>query len=285
MDSLVSVVIPTYNRGYTIERAIRSVINQSYKNLEIIIIDDASTDNTREIISRINDNRIKYIAHNQRKGPSSARNTGIKTSCGEFISFLDSDDEYLPDKIERSLEVIRNKSLRIGMVASLYYIIENGRERIASEGKINLKRYIPLLSTWVVRRDVFKKIGFFNEAVLIGEDAEFFWRFRKKFSFVFIPHPLVRKYMTPDMSHASKEKILKLRKKTIINLWKQKDKKLTARLLNILGKDYRGQRNYKLAKKYFLMAFKIYPFNLGYLINFFKTRKCLKREINKNCSI
>lgn len=211
--SLVSVVIPTYNRAYCIERAIRSVINQSYNNLEIIVVDDASTDNTKELVSRIQDRRIKYISHSQRLGASAARNTGIKMAKGDFVAFLDSDDEYLPQKIEKNLDFIKNTSWRIGMVASLYYVIEKDNIHISSEGYINLKRYIPLLSTWLIKKEVFSKIGLFNEAIFIGEDAEFFWRFRKKFSFVFIPDPLVKKYITADRSHASKEKIYKLRKK------------------------------------------------------------------------
>ncbi len=99
------------------------------------------------------------------------------------------------------------------MASSLYYIIEDGKARVASEGNISLKRYIPLLSTWIVKREVFEKIGFFNENILIGEDAEFFWRFRKRFSFVFISEPLVNKYITCDRSHAPREKILKLKRR------------------------------------------------------------------------
>jgi len=273
MGVSVSVIIPTYNRGYTIKRAINSVINQTYKNLEIIVVDDASCDNTRDIVNKIGDSRIKYLIHYKRQGASVARNTGIRASRGKFIAFLDSDDEYLPDKIEKTLEALKDTSWRTGMASSLYYIIEDGKARVASEGNINLKRYIPLLSTWIVKREVFEKTGLFNESILIGEDAEFFWRFRKRFSFVFVPEPLVNKYITCDRSHANREKILKLKKKTILNLYKQGNKKLTARFLNMLGKDYRGRGEFNIAKKYFLMAFKMYPFNFGYFVNFLRSHR------------
>ena len=285
MENLVSIIIPTYNRGYTIKRAVDSVISQTYKNLEVIIVDDGSTDNTKDVIGKINDSRIRYLPHLKRRGCSAARNTGIKASRGEFIAFLDSDDEYYPDKIEKSIEAARNASSRIGMVSSLFYTVKDSTIEISSRGNINFKRYIPLLSTWVVKRTVFKKIGFFNDGILLAEDAEFFWRFKKHFSFICLLEPLVKKYMLSDRSHASKEKIVKLRKKTISNLRRQRNIKLTARFLNMLGKDYRGQGEFRMAKKYFLMAFETYPVNFGYLINFleicmgFYSRRC--REVKE----
>ncbi len=91
-NPLISVILPTYNRGYIVERAIKSVLNQTYKNLELIIVDDGSTDNTEEIVKSIEDKRIIFLKHKKNKGASSARNTGIKNSKGEYISFIDSDD-------------------------------------------------------------------------------------------------------------------------------------------------------------------------------------------------
>jgi glycosyltransferase involved in cell wall biosynthesis len=270
---LVSVIITTYNRAYCLKKAITSAINQTYDNLEIIVLDDGSTDNTELVVKKISDSRIVYIRHQKNKGIGAARNTGIKNSKGSFIAFLDSDDEYLPEKIEKSLEVFKDSSFRTGMVASSHYKDGKSLVRPFPDKKINKKRIIPLFSTWMVRKEVFKKVGFFNEGIVITQDAEFFWRFRKKFLFNFIREPLTIKHSSADSSHASEEKILESRQQTILNLKKQKNRRLTARFLNILGKDYRGFGKVKLARKYFLKAFFTYPFNFGYFINFLKTYK------------
>lgn len=96
----VSVVIPTYNRAHLVGRAIQSVLNQTYQDFEIIVVDDGSTDNTEEVVKSFNDPRIRYIRHDQNRGGSAARNTGIKMARGEYIAFQDSDDEWLPEKLE-----------------------------------------------------------------------------------------------------------------------------------------------------------------------------------------
>ena len=109
----VSIIIPTYNREKTLKKSILSVSNQTYDNIEIIIVDDASTDNTKEIVKEIikKDNRVKYYSYKTNKGACYARNYGIKKATGKYISFQDSDDEYVIDKIERQYEnLIKNKS-------------------------------------------------------------------------------------------------------------------------------------------------------------------------------
>ena len=113
----VSVIIPTYNYGRFIERAVNSVLSQSYQDYEIIIIDDGSTDDTKNrVVVKYHDERIIYIRHDMNRGPSAARNTGIKSSKGEFIAFLDSDDEWEPDKLYHQINLFRNASSDIGCV-------------------------------------------------------------------------------------------------------------------------------------------------------------------------
>ena len=97
----ISIIIPTYNRGYSILKSIKSVLNQTYKNFEILIIDDGSNDNTKDLILNLDDSRIKYIKLKNNKGASFARNIGIQKASGKYISFLDSDDIYRQDKLEK----------------------------------------------------------------------------------------------------------------------------------------------------------------------------------------
>ena len=101
----VSVVIPTHDRAHLVGRAIRSVLAQTFQDFEIIVVDDCSVDNTKEVVQSLADSRIRYLRHEINRGGSAARNTGIGAARGEWIAFLDSDDEWLPKKLEKQLEM------------------------------------------------------------------------------------------------------------------------------------------------------------------------------------
>ena len=118
----VSVIIPTYNRAKLLPRAIKSVLNQTFKDFEVIIVDDGSTDNTEEVINEFqkHNKRIKYIRHEKNKGAAAARNTGIKIAQGEYIAFQDSDDEWLPNKLEKQMEIFESAPAEIGVVYTDY---------------------------------------------------------------------------------------------------------------------------------------------------------------------
>ena len=105
----ISVIIPTFNREKLVGDSIKSVLNQSYKNLEVIVVDDGSEDNTKQEIDKIKDNRIKYIKLKKNYGASTARNIGIKIAVGQYISFQDSDDFLYPYKLEKQMINIINK--------------------------------------------------------------------------------------------------------------------------------------------------------------------------------
>ena len=131
-DDKISVIIPTYNRGYSIIECLNSVLEQTYKNIEILVIDDCSTDNTESLISKIEDDRVKYIKLNEKKGASFARNIGIKYATGKYISFQDSDDIYHKDKIEKQYKNLIKKNsdidfcrvcLHFKLILSLMYSI------------------------------------------------------------------------------------------------------------------------------------------------------------------
>ena len=114
--SLVSTIIPTHNRSKMLNRSINSVLNQTYSAIECIVIDDGSTDNTVDVIETQKDDRLIYVSHKSNRGASAARNTGIRHSNGEYISFLDDDDEWLPTKLEKQVELLTNLPNKIGMV-------------------------------------------------------------------------------------------------------------------------------------------------------------------------
>ena len=100
MNALVSVIIPTYNRKESLLRSVESVLNQTYKNIEIIIVDDNSSDGTSEKVQEISDNRVDYIKLERNSGACAARNTGIRNAHGDYIAFQDSDDYWYPDEYQ-----------------------------------------------------------------------------------------------------------------------------------------------------------------------------------------
>ena len=112
----ISVIIPTYNRAHLIGKAVKSVLSQTYQDFEIIVVDDGSTDNTEEIVKSFTDYKIYYICHKHNRGASAARNTGIKASRGEYIAFLDSHDEWLPEKLDKQIKTFNSESSEVGVV-------------------------------------------------------------------------------------------------------------------------------------------------------------------------
>jgi glycosyltransferase involved in cell wall biosynthesis len=107
---LVSVIIPTFNRAELVRRAVLSVLDQSYENLEVVVVDDASTDSTGEMIQKIDDSRVKYLRLEINCGPAGARNAGVNLACGEFVTFLDSDDSWSAQKTAVQLAALQQQN-------------------------------------------------------------------------------------------------------------------------------------------------------------------------------
>ena len=127
----VSVIIPTYNREKLVSRSIQSVLDQTYQDYEIIVVDDASIDNTEKVVKSFNDVRIRFLRSNLNKGGSAARNMGIIAANGEYIAFLDSDDEWLPEKLEKQISILKNlKSLEWGGIYCGHILISNNRKMV-----------------------------------------------------------------------------------------------------------------------------------------------------------
>jgi len=144
----VSIIIPTYNRAHLIERSIRSILNQTYEDFELLIVDDGSTDNTKEVVEGIVDARIRYISCATNGGAAKARNVGIAEAKYDYIAFQDSDDEWHPDKLEKQMKVMETASPDTGLVYCEYhYNGLNGMEDICPDQKIPLEqkrgKYIP----------------------------------------------------------------------------------------------------------------------------------------------
>lgn len=112
MNELVSVIMPSYNTANFIEESINSVLNQTHQNFELIIVDDCSTDNTDEIIAGIKDERIKYIKNEKNSGAAVSRNRALREAKGKWIAFLDSDDVWLPEKLEKQIAFMKKNGYK-----------------------------------------------------------------------------------------------------------------------------------------------------------------------------
>ena len=179
----VSVIIPVYNNSNFIRECIDSVINQTYKNLEILIIDDNSTDNSRDIIDSYKDKRIKKIYFKKNKGAGLARNEGIKKSTGNYICFIDSDDYWVLDKIEKQLKFIKDNNYTF--IYSNYIYYKEGKTHIAKVPKeLNytqaIKNTAIFTSTVMLNMNVLKKEDIYMPELKIGQDAATWWQILKK---------------------------------------------------------------------------------------------------------
>lgn len=203
MNNMVSVIIPTYNRANSIENSIRSVLNQTYTDFEIIVVDDASQDNTEEVVKSINDNRILYIRNNENYGVASARNIGAQYVKGEFIAFNDSDDIWHCDKLEKQMKVMmQNDDCKLVYCAFNRTFIDGTSMRIPNvdeeisdlEGNIFnqlLKRNTISTQTMLIRTDCFRNIGGFKDELRCYDDYEIALRIAKNNKVYYLDDELV----------------------------------------------------------------------------------------------
>jgi len=203
-SSLISVIIPTFNRAGHVTRAVESVLVQTYPNREIIVVDDGSTDNTREAMKGY-ENRIKYI-YQDNAGVSAARNVGIQAASGQWIAFLDSDDIWLPNKLARQIRCVNRKAAK---VCFTNYILSSGKESIQNmqtvykRKAVEEKEYTDALElmlvepvglyvpTMLVVRDLLEQVGCFHENLVVAEDTHLIYELALRVPFAFIFQPLV----------------------------------------------------------------------------------------------
>ena len=196
----VSVIIPMYNASRFIVEALQSVFDQTFKDWEIIVVDDGSTDDSRQIIEKYRE-RLKYFWQ-ENGGPSKARNYGIRESSGEYIAFLDADDVWFPSKLGKQINAFR-RNAALGMVLtdnSLFdehgiYRTSVGKRNYLMRGNIIKNIFIRtgvVTSTVMVRKDVFNTIGLFEEELRIAEDDNMWIRIAAHYDIELIDEPLLK---------------------------------------------------------------------------------------------
>ncbi|WP_114576272.1 glycosyltransferase family 2 protein [Saliphagus sp. LR7] len=199
----ISVVIPTYNRADVLPRTLDSVLEQTYNNIELVVVDDASTDATKSIVKGYEDPRIRYISHKKNSGGSAARNTGLKAAKGAFVAFLDDDDEWHPRKIEAQLKTYNEAHESVGVVYSgIKNVDSKGRTNSVKTPKIEgevtkellLENFIGSFSALLVDSGTINSTGLLDERFPSWQDWEYYIRLSKEAHFAAVPEPLVVRY-------------------------------------------------------------------------------------------
>ena len=248
----VTVVIPTYNRAYILRDALQSVLAQSFGDFEIVVVDDASTDDTPGLVRSVQDSRIRYIWHERNRGCSAAYNSGIAAARGDLIGFLDSDDIWKPTYLEEQVgflarhsevdAVFTDNAIVAGaertpsLIALMPHFLKLlGTNREGAEYVLDRRQiYICLLeevpikpSALVVRKEIFERAGTFDEAWPSGTDWELLLRFSRCGQFGYINKVLVVQRRTKDATH---------------QLFVEKDKLFLVKVFSIEKSKLRGDR-------------------------------------------
>ncbi|CAD6491109.1 MAG: Undecaprenyl-phosphate 4-deoxy-4-formamido-L-arabinose transferase [Candidatus Argoarchaeum ethanivorans] len=228
--SKVSVIVPCYNGEKIIGNAIKSVLNQTYKNWELIIVDDGSTDSSCEIVEHyLNNDKIKLVKNAYNKGIAKTMNKGIEVSTGDFIAFLDQDDSWHPMKLELQLQKFENADNSLGLVGCGMVFIENNKcrriFRINDEklDQTHILTKIFLTSTnsssiMMLKKDCLKKIGLFDEKLIGWGDFEMVFRVAKFYKIGYVNRLLVKKRVHPESANVKMKKKLRNEAKKIFPL-------------------------------------------------------------------
>lgn len=201
---LVSVIMPAYNQEDFIQSSIESVLSQTYSNWELVVINDGSTDRTKEVVESFSDQRIILI-NQENQGVSKTRNNGLAASKGELIAFLDADDLWLPKKLEKQVQQFQTLGENVGFIHAYYTEFDNRGEYSPKPFKhlkgLNIdgdvKRSIVIHDfvatlTVMIKREVLESIGDFDTTLSGPEDWDLWIRIAQKYQFGFIAEPLAR---------------------------------------------------------------------------------------------
>ncbi|MFC7021130.1 MULTISPECIES: glycosyltransferase family 2 protein [Haloarcula] len=291
MQTRVSVVITTYNRPELLPRAIESVLEQTFTDLECIVVDDCSpTLKAKEIIGSYDDDRLQYTRHTENQGLSAARNTGIDMAQGDYVAFLDDDDEWLPGKLEKQYELFQQLDDEYALVYCWMDYRRNGDSELLFEyqptyrGNIfphTLDRQpIGAGSTLLIRKPIAKLIQF-DESLSRGIDGDFVRRLCREYKVDFVPDALVNYYVDHGRTRITRDD-----EEGIRNAIEGKQTKLhkfgdelsdypaqKARIYSNLGKCYGQVGDNVNCVHYHIKAIKTHPWDITLYKNIFRTAR------------
>jgi len=247
----VSVVIPTFNYAKFLANTVDSVLRQTFRNFELIVVDDGSVDETRAVMESFHDERVRYV-YQENSGLSAARNTGIHHARFDYIAFLDADDQWMPDLLETVMKSFAGLPSEYGMVVGGYAGMdgdgnptEGRKRRIAADRELLARDFLmknpgPLSSSVVLKSCVFRDCGVFDTTLRSSEDRDMWIRAAMRYRVYFICKPLVfiRKHRQSMSAHA-----VRMRENTLKTIRKAYDNRVVSRFnipfwLRVLGVYY-----------------------------------------------
>jgi glycosyltransferase involved in cell wall biosynthesis len=196
----VSVIIPAYNAARFLPQAIDSVLAQTFGDVELLVVDDGSTDETPAVVARYDDPRVRYLRHARNRGLPAARNTGIRHARGELIAFLDADDYWLPEKLAVQVEALRDPAVDVCCVAAFYRlpdgtVVVSRAEQLTGDDLCRMLLFRAAVpgsgSSVIARRRCFAEVGLFDETMVALEDRDMWLRLAMRYRFAFVDVPLV----------------------------------------------------------------------------------------------
>ena len=272
MSKLVSVIIPTYSRPDFISRAIESVLNQTYKPIEIIVVDDNGRGTNNQILTEqvltnfIRSNQIKYIVHEKNKNGSAARNTGAASSHGEYITFLDDDDVLLPQKIEKQVNAIEQNPTYAAAYTGFKIIRNSKTLKEVIPTKKGCMHYEMLALTWGIgtgsnplyKKNAFDAIGGFDESFTRHQDLELLVRFFRNNSIINIPEVLIERNIDSRINSVNYEKFATVKNK-FLSTFEKDIQKYPIKMQNIIYRNhYADVACHAMQAKAYRVAFRYY---------------------------
>ncbi|MFC1775251.1 glycosyltransferase family 2 protein [Patescibacteria group bacterium] len=264
----ITAIIVTYNRPDSVKLAIASVLNQTYRDFELVVVDNGVEVPAKEAVESFNDSRIRYIQNDKNTDCAGGKNIGMKNAYGEFIAILDDDDEWFPEKLELQIEAFKQNPEAGFCFTAVNQIFDHGAfDSIVPDGMDDyyeraLSKFGGFLSvTLMIKKSVIDDIGFMDEAFPSHTDIEWIIRIAKKYKGIGINKPLVKVMSLGGHNQMGQDFKRRIKgRNMILNKYKEefeKRPKVLAKHLLRLAKFYRSDGQYKKAKDVFRKSYKI----------------------------
>jgi glycosyltransferase involved in cell wall biosynthesis len=259
--------------------SVESVLSQTFQDFELIIVDDGSDDDTEAVIHTIDDSRVKYIKCDRNYGATHARNVGIQIASGQYVAFQDSDDQWLPEKLRKQVEVLHSAKKNVGVVYNAYWRVINNKQIYMPVDAPNTKKAKAIVAelfflfvatpTVLVRKECFERSGVFDERLPRLQEWELWIRMSQNYNFEYINEALVASYYQSQSITADHESLIAsfdliLEKHGQI-LYQDKNK--LAKIFAIFGRHLLSSKaTYNHGRDYLLNAFKLKPTSSKYIL-------------------